>query len=224
MALNLNAIRMIAPALKGDVLSLGYPDLLITAGQCKETLGCTPTRFNKLARWHEIDFDPPETWHVFELLGANLTCVDYAQIRGGERIADLNLPQDLGEFDLVIDPGTTEHCFNVGQALLNAARAVKVGGYIFHTSPMTMVNHGFYNFSPTLFYDFYKQNEWLIKVFVVANKKGAGEFQKFHPVKDFNASVNCAIYFLALKTRKEINLPIQTKYLKSPNLGDNGSH
>jgi hypothetical protein len=55
----------------------------------------------------------------------------------------------------VLDCGTTEHCFNVGQAIINAAHAVKPGGAIFHCFPMCVMNHGFWNASPTAFKDFY---------------------------------------------------------------------
>ena len=38
---------------------------------------------------------------------------------------------------------------------------LKTGGRVIHSSPGTnYFDHGFYMFSPTLFYDFYVQNKW----------------------------------------------------------------
>lgn len=85
-----------------------------------------------------------------------MTVIDINKYHGCEVLADLNYPQALGEFDFVIDNGTTEHCFNVAQAMLNAVNAMKVGGHILHTAPITQINHGFYNFSPIFFKLFYQ--------------------------------------------------------------------
>ena len=77
-------------------------------------------------------------------------------------IADLNtpFPADLwNRFDLVIDSGTAEHCFNIKEVLGNAVRALKVGGVVMHILPMSgWVGHGFYQFSPDVFSAFYKRN------------------------------------------------------------------
>jgi hypothetical protein len=74
---------------------------------------------------------------------------------------DLNRPLINSEFtdaDLVIDPGTIEHVFNVPSALSNVVRMLAIGGVVFHLSPLNWVNHGFYNFSPALFHDYYTVN------------------------------------------------------------------
>lgn len=78
---------------------------------------------------------------------------------------DLNTALSLGapSRDLVIDPGTIEHCANAGHALMIAASAVARGGAIYHCSPLTMLNHGYYNLCPALFQDFYEQNGWVVQ-------------------------------------------------------------
>lgn len=93
-----------------------------------------------------------------DLKGSTLTVVDVISHKGIEIIADLNEPHDFGEFELVLDPGTFEHCANVAQALKTAMESVKVGGHIVHTCPMTMVNHGFWNYCPELFLRLYAAN------------------------------------------------------------------
>ena len=148
----------------------------------------------------------------------DLTCVDLVSERG-EIVADLNEPQDLGEFDLVIDHGTTEHCFNVGQAIKNAAKAVKVGGHIFHSPPLWMVNHGYYNFCPTSLWDFYDQNGWEIKRFEARRLLK----DESHPISRGFASSRYAgpklfpgeesvLCMIAQKKGTALNWPTQGKY------------
>lgn len=99
--------------------------------------------------------------HVYlDARGCTFQCVDVVAHSGCEAIYDLNQPCDMGQWDVVLDHGTIEHCFNVSRALMNAANAVKPGGYIFHSPPLTMVNHGYYALSPCLFEEFYKHNGW----------------------------------------------------------------
>lgn len=218
MALTFATTSMVAPYLKNaNVLSLGYPDLLLTGDQVKEMLGVIPTKFTPHGGWHGISNTIPETEEVFSLLGSTLDCVDIVASRGKERILDLNLPHQLGKYDLVIDAGTTEHCFNIGQAMLNAADAVRVGGRILHTPPLTMLNHGFYCIQPTMLYDFYVQNGWEIEQMFVMIK---GELFSCPETERFKAPPEASVCCLAKRTSdKELKFPVQTKYLKNPMLG-----
>lgn len=100
--------------------------------------------------------------HV-DLTGSTLDAVDLVAHHGSERIADLSTPQSLGEYDLVLDCGTLEHCSNIAQAFINAASAVRVGGHIIHELPINMVNHGYWNVCPVWFQDFYGGNGFLIE-------------------------------------------------------------
>lgn len=101
--------------------------------------------------------------HQDELFGrlgfGSVESIDYYPDENPTHILDLNLPvpADLrGQFDLVYDGGTMEHCFNAPQVMLNAASLVAAGGLVIHHVPMNnWVDHGFYQFSPTLFFDFY---------------------------------------------------------------------
>lgn len=215
MGLTYIQLKKVAPYIKGDVLSLGYPDLAVTAAQCEDLLGVRPTHFTHHGGWHGVKEPIPETKHVFDALGAKLTCIDHAIIRGDEQVFDLNYPQSLGEYDLVIDPGTTEHCFNVGQALMNAANAVKPGGHIFHCGPLSMVNHGFYNFCPTLFHDFYTQNDWSVEI---SASRGAIETALDETGRHGVGPEWSLLVIAQRKTDDVLKFPIQTKYLKHPKL------
>lgn len=68
---------------------------------------------------------------------------------------DLNGGGDLGErFDVVINHGTAEHIFNIGQVFKTTHEHCEVDGWMIHDSPFTgWIDHGFYCLQPTLFYD-----------------------------------------------------------------------
>ena len=56
-------------------------------------------------------------------------------------------------YDLVYDGGTIEHIFDVKQALQNIMSLPRIGGrVIIHTMANNYFGHGFYQFSPELFY------------------------------------------------------------------------
>jgi SAM-dependent methyltransferase len=98
---------------------------------------------------------------LFALLGyGRIDSIDYYPDEGPSLVLDLNLPlpSHVGpDFDLVYDGGTMEHCFNTVQLLRNAAHLTAPGGMVIHHVPMNnWVDHGFYQFSPTLFFDFYQ--------------------------------------------------------------------
>lgn len=217
MALTLPALTALARILPGrKVLSLGYPDIVARPEDIERLFGFRPSRFTDFGRWHGVDFALPETMEFFGAIGSQLDCVDIVPSRGVERVVDLNHPCALGSFDLVIDAGTTEHCFNVGQALINAASAVAVGGHIFHIPPMTMVNHGFYNFSPTLLYDFYSQNGWTIEL-LVGMRKGIGF--EIPITARFHAPPKCSMFCIARRDSEDAPAyPVQSKYLRNPGL------
>ncbi len=71
------------------------------------------------------------------------------------RKLDLNLPISLGrQFDVVINHGTAEHVFNIGQVFHTIHDHTAPGGMMLHESPFTgWIDHGFYSLQPTLFYD-----------------------------------------------------------------------
>jgi SAM-dependent methyltransferase len=88
--------------------------------------------------------------------------LDYSAFENAEIVHDLNAPvaETLhGCFDLVLDSGTLEHVFDVRQSLANVARLLRPGGRVIHISPANnFANHGLYQFSPTLFFDYYAAN------------------------------------------------------------------
>ena len=216
MALALHAVEALAPYLKGArVLGLGYPDILASEEDVERIFGVKVLRTIDAGSQHGITRPLVETMELMRLLGSTLECVDVKAWRGFERVLDLNEPHDLGAFDLVIDPGTSEHCFNVGQAIMNGAKAVKPGGRIWHSLPFTMVNHGFYNVCPTALWDFYMQNGWTIDLYEVRNKNGAVALdERGAHARSAKTTSECGIICMARRlTDAALRWPTQHKYL-----------
>jgi SAM-dependent methyltransferase len=85
--------------------------------------------------------------------------IDYSDYEGANIIHDMNLPLDpLEEYDTVIDSGTLEHVFNINEAFKNITKLCKVGGQILHALPANNnCGHGFWQFSPELFFALYSE-------------------------------------------------------------------
>ena len=94
---------------------------------------------------------------VLAALGAaHVEALDASNYEGATRLHDLNEPVPAawhGQFDLVFDGGTLEHVFNFTTALKNCMQMVKPGGrFVSVTMPNNWCGHGFYQFSPELFF------------------------------------------------------------------------
>lgn len=90
-------------------------------------------------------------------LGAGVTdSLDASTYENATHLHDLNQPippEWHGKYSLVIDGGSLEHVFNFPTAVKNTMELVREGG---HCLILTVCNnylgHGFYQFSPELFY------------------------------------------------------------------------
>jgi len=121
-------------------------------GQCFKKFGIDPGQVAKLKAENPIYVEP-----FLKLLGAETTdSMDASSYEEATHIHDLNapLPEHLKQqYDVVIDAGTIEHVFNFPQAIQNAMQMVKTGGsFISITGANNFFGHGFYQFSPELFY------------------------------------------------------------------------
>lgn len=103
----------------------------------------------------------------FRFIGFDsVVSTDYGTAGGayeGASVAfDLNEPglaDVVGQHDLVYDGGMIEHIFHVPNMFRNIFESLAVGGFVFHNTPTNnMVDHGFYQFSPTFFHDYYAAN------------------------------------------------------------------
>ena len=219
------------------LLALGYPDALVAPENYERVLGADKAANLK---WRE-DSESVLRWHglhgklnrivdsdsLFTLCGYDLDCIDISAARGDEIIADMNqaLPSELeGQFDVVYDGGTLEHCFNIAQAVKNMALACKVGGFCVNINPLNVYNHGFYNFSPTFYADFYGCNGFKLLDLVALSGNygtlGSPQSMPLPPIKRFDqAPERSVIMAIAQKVQPApIIWPIQAKYRLNPNL------
>jgi len=120
-----------------------------------------------------LDPATPYSEDFFRLLGAKeIAVVDMSDYEGAQIVHDMNRPIPdalVSSFDLVLDGGTLEHIFDLPTALRNATRMVRPGGrFISLTMANNFCGHGFYQFSPELFYRFLcPQNGYTIEACVV---------------------------------------------------------
>ena len=83
----------------------------------------------------------------------------------------MNIPisdSSKDKYTVVIDGGSLEHVFNFPIAIKNCMEMLQVGGYFISLAPANnMLGHGFYQFSPELFYRiFSKENGFSVVQYV----------------------------------------------------------
>jgi SAM-dependent methyltransferase len=93
----------------------------------------------------------------FRYLGAKeIISADRSNYEGATLLHDLNRPFPgslRSSFDLVMDGGTLEHIFDFPSALRHCLELVSVGGHFITITPANQwMGHGFYQFSPELYF------------------------------------------------------------------------
>lgn len=135
---------------------------------------------------------------------------------------DLNEPIWLegGQFDIIVNHGTAEHIFNIGQVFRTMHDWCKVGGLMLHEAPFTgWVDHGFYNLQPTLFYDVAAANGYEIESCAVAHLQTrliwriASQANLVELVKAGGVLNNSVLFVAMRKTNSEaFRVPMQGVY------------
>ena len=134
---------------------------------------------------------------------------------------DLNMKVDLGEhFDLVINNGTAEHIFNIGQVFKTIHDHTKVEGVMIHEAPFTgWFDHGLFNIQPTLFFDLATANQYNVLGYFCCQHKPPFILQIESPremleaVKTNKVPENAVlIVFLKKTTDQDFKYPIQGYY------------
>lgn len=181
MGLSRSAIRVLLhenkrAKLKGRILSLGRQDIFVTRPQLIEIMqefGLKPVRHaDRLLSRKESEgkreFISDE--YLFQAMGfSECRSLDASSYEDADFIFDMNkaeTPADLvNQWDIVLDGGAIEHIFHVPNVMANIFRMLKVGGRIIHMAPSSNhMDHGFYMFSPTFFWDYYMANGFDVNV------------------------------------------------------------
>lgn len=238
--LHLLAMEQNRHPIKGDVLTLGQQavygileevkNIFISHGLKLKSLKEGFDVKNKIPDWVGTPREKFTNAHaVLTLLGAERVFVtDVSNYEEPDYLIDLNY--DISEeyyerFDVILDVGTLEHVFDIPVAISNLIKMLKKEGEIILILPSSnAIDHGFYSFSPTLFFDFFTANGfsnlscYLIEgsSFNYAKKSKIYRYNyigKQYPLTSKNGVEVC---FFATKNNdtnlKKINKPIQSIY------------
>jgi SAM-dependent methyltransferase len=162
MGFDIHAIRFLQAARASGVsfhrvATIGRQKLDVTAPQLRA--------FFRRCDQNPLDFDVDNLLTsgngfaepLLRLLGAGEICsVDASTYEGATTIHDLNLPIPTSlrnRFTAVIDGGSLEHVFDFPVALKSCLEMVTEGGHFISFSPgNNWFGHGFYQFSPELYF------------------------------------------------------------------------
>ncbi|HXT12290.1 MAG TPA: hypothetical protein VN873_12065 [Candidatus Angelobacter sp.] len=159
MGLDSNAAQFLIAARKqgvqfGRTIMLGRQHLFVPPGVVCDLMkkqGLPTTNLEAAIK------STPYSEPFFQALGATqVDSMDNATYEGANHIHDLNVPVPDAlkeQFNVVYDGGTLEHVFNLPVALRSAMEMLKADGRLFINTPVNNTSgHGFYQFSPELFY------------------------------------------------------------------------
>lgn len=184
-------------------------------------------------------FETPFAEDVFETsFGSKIHSLDAFDYEGAEIIHDMNcpIPKELkGKYSCVVDGGTTEHIFDFPQALKNSMDLLRLGGHFISMVPTNNFNgHGFYQFSPELFFRiFNKENGFVIEdIFLVKFTAGKKLWrikntpEEFGERIQFNLNIPSELFVVAKKIaeRPETIIVQQTDYAKNWYKEDGGEN
>lgn len=216
-------VKTIKPILSNNikVLCLGYPDLLVTKDELENLLPDLAQDIPKdrcekeIQTWHKRTHEIYDPMYIFKRWNFDVTIFDAVAHRGIETIVNLNENIDVkyhNQYNLIIDTGTLEHCFNVGTAFKNMCNCCAKDGYIFTAAPLTKINHGYYNFCPILYRDGFSFNGFEI---VEQNYIRRGEIVSSESIlKNKLLQTKVVNQVIAKKVSiKDWTWPIQGKYI-----------
>ncbi len=159
----------------GEANWYGNVDPHILATDIQEFVCDPPRRDALMQRLDQLLADKPPTY-LFDLVKifyeiyfepSEMQAVDFEGTAHAHPF-DLNLPLALSRrFEVVINHGTAEHIFNIGQVFKTIHDFTIPGGVMIHESPFTgWIDHGFYSLQPTLFFDLAASNHYSLAVFI----------------------------------------------------------
>jgi hypothetical protein len=200
LELILSLIREHRPA---KILAFGHPEILVDDDLIEQRFGLVG--------------DEGGAHVLFRQLGAETFVIDRRLVAAVDQEVDLNFPLPTCHrfaYDMVLDSGTTEHVFNVGQVFVNVALALRTSGIVYHCNPLAMFNHGYWNISPVAYHDFYKANGFEI-LRIDQQRRGAffplEHEARFKMENDGKALMVCVARKI-VDPGETISFPMQSKY------------
>ena len=200
MAIDQNGLKLLLLAKAKGV------DFSETAMIGRQRLNFTPDEFKAILDKCRVSYGEESVRSVMydynhysegflKTLGAmNLLSLDYSDYEGATVIHDMNfpVPDELkSRFSVVIDGGSLEHVFNFPIAIQNCMKMVSPGGHFITITPVNnFMGHGFYQFSPELFYSLLNQNNGfeIQSIITFEDRPDAEWYQVINP-----SSIGCRV-------------------------------
>ena len=129
--------------------------------------------------------------------------MDISDYENADIVFDLNkkIPKkNYGQYSAIFDFGSLEHIFDTKQVLDNLNQMLIPEGRILHSVPATnRIGHGYYMFSPIIFYDYYTANKFAdLSAYLLETGSGDPSFQKWKVYKYYYDSyVSIASSFMS---------------------------
>src|ERR1035437_4455666 len=141
-----------------------------------DIVDCINKYKNNTKEINEVNFVDEYSEPLLEILGAKkIDSIDFSNYENVSIVHDLNLPIEqkyYNQYSTIIDGGTIEHVFNSPVAIKNCMEMLKIGGhYIGITPANNQMGHGFYQYSPELYYRvFSEENGFVVKKMLIATR------------------------------------------------------
>ncbi len=161
MGLDINGVKFLLHSLRHGVsfaqtAMIGRQTMLIDAPEFTEFMR-KAGEDDAAERAAEFTGEGAYAEPLLKFLGADeVVSFDASDYESASVVHDFNTP--IGDeykerFSAVLDGGTLEHVFNFPQALMNCMEMLRVGGHFLAITPgNNYFGHGFYQFSPELFF------------------------------------------------------------------------
>ncbi len=155
----------------------------------------------------------------------NIASFDYSDYQMATHLHDMNLKIAPGfheKFSAVFDGGSLEHVFNFPVAIKNCMDMVKTGGHFISICPANnFLGHGFYQFSPELFFSVFSPANGFatIKILAFEDRPDTKIYEVIPPesLGERVTLINNRPVYLAVLARKcrhetELRIPQQSDY------------
>lgn len=220
-------------------------DFTRTATIGRQGLHLNPSEFKKNLVKFGFSFDekiveqifaenPPYAEEFFRFLGAkDVHSFDNSDYEGVSYIHDMNenLPEQYKQqYSVVCDGGSLEHIFNFPVAIKNCMEMLQVGGHYLGITPANnFMGHGFFQFSPELFYSvFTPENGFELLRLIAFENNPKSEWYSVNSPKSVNGRITLInskpVYLLVLAKRIKQVVPLQSMPQQSDYIAVWNSH
>jgi hypothetical protein len=216
------------------VAMIGRQSLQLSPFDLKNNLVKFGFSFNEMIIERIFTEDKPYAEEFFRSLGAkDVHSFDNSDYEGATHVHDLNknIPEQYKQqYSVVCDGGSLEHIFNFPTAIKNCMEMVQVGGHYLGITPANnFMGHGFYQFSPELFYSIFTVGNGyeLVRLIAFEDNPKAQWYSVKSP-DSANGRVTLTnsrpVYLLVIAKRIEKIIPLQSMPQQSDYISAWSSH